>query len=126
MADLIADYVLDNGLNVLDTDADKIFLCSAEPTTYAEATATFAVGNKTFSAGGAWGTPTSASPNGQKVVSTVITDGVITADNTATKWATVDSVNSRLLARGSLNPTRTVKNGDTFALPAITIAMPST
>lgn len=30
------DYVLDNGLTKLDTEGDRLDICSQEPTTYAE------------------------------------------------------------------------------------------
>jgi len=46
--------VLDFGLDVLDSEADQFWLCSAEPTTYTEATNTFALGSKVFSAGRDW------------------------------------------------------------------------
>ena len=37
--------VFDNGLSVLDTEANKILVTSQEATTYTEANATYALGN---------------------------------------------------------------------------------
>lgn len=125
MAANVASRVLDLGLNVLDTEADKIFICSAEPTTYSEATSTYALGNKTWSAGGAFGSPAAGSPNGRKVASTAITDGSVTGTNTATHWAVVDSANSRLLAVGSLSSSQAVTNGNVFTLGSFDIRLPS-
>lgn len=34
----IADRVLDNGLTVLDTEANAIHICNTEPTTFTQAT----------------------------------------------------------------------------------------
>lgn len=120
----VADRVLDNGLTVLDTEADKITLCSAEPTTYTEANSTYALGAKTFSTGGAFGAPAAGSPNGRKVSSTAITDGTISGTGTATKWAVVDTANSRLLADGDLSASQVVTSGNTFALASFDIRIP--
>jgi len=124
MSNVLADYVLDNGLTVIDTMADKIYLCSADPTTFNDATVTFALGNKNFGVGNAFGAPAAASPNGRKVSSNAITDGNVTATGTATKWAVVDSVNSRLLANGSLAASQAVTSGNIFTLASFDIAIP--
>ena len=36
----LGDRVLDNGLSALDTEADKLFITSAEATTYTQAATT--------------------------------------------------------------------------------------
>ena len=126
MAALVADRVLDNGLSVLDSEADKIYICSTEPTTYTEATSTYALGNKNFGAGGVCGSPAAGtSPTGRKVTTTAVTDGSVTADGTAAKWAIVDSANSRLLARGNLSSSVGVTNGSQFTLGAFDIKLAS-
>lgn len=124
----IGDYVLDNGLQAIDTLGDKIYLCHTLPTTFTEATSTYAVGNKTFAAGGAAGAPAAGSPNGRKVATTAITDGNITATNAspgAGFWAIVDSANSRLLAAYSLAAAQGVTNGNTFQLPSFDVRLPN-
>jgi hypothetical protein len=41
------DRVFDNGLTVLDTEANKIVITSQEATTFTEANVTYALGNST-------------------------------------------------------------------------------
>jgi len=53
-----------------------------------------------------------------------ITDGAVTATGTATHYAIVDTVNSRLLATGSLSASQAVTNGNTFTLTSTTIGIP--
>jgi hypothetical protein len=125
MADNVASRVLDNGLSVLDTEADKVFICSQEPTTYAEASATYALGVKAFAVGAVFGAPAAGSPNGRKVSSAAITDGSVTATGTATHVAVVDSVNSRLLAVTSLLAPQAVTSGNLFTLGSWDVRLPS-
>ena len=124
MAHTLGSYVLDNGLNYLDTGATSLYICSQDPTTYTEATSTYALGHKTFTAGAAFGSPADATPNGRQVTSTAISDGSITANGTAAAWAVVDA-SSRLLANGGLAATQTVTSGNTFVLPAFNIRIPN-
>lgn len=113
--------VFDNGLSVLDTEANKILITSQEPTTYTEANSTYALGNSTSLSIGA---PQDRSGGGREVVVAAITDGSVTASDTATHYAIVDTVNSRLLATGSLSATQVVTSGNTFALSSVTIGIP--
>ena len=53
------------------------------------------------------------------------TDGAVTASGNAAKWAVVDSVNSRLLANGSLSVSQPVTSGNTFTLAAFNIRIPN-
>ena len=117
--------VLDYGLTVLDTQATHIYICNTEPTTYTQATSTYALGNKNFGAGSVFSAPTDGTPNGRKVASVAITDGSITANGTAAFWAVVDSGNSALLATGNLNSSQVVTNGNQFTLNSFEIRIPS-
>lgn len=123
MAHVIGSYVLDNGLSVLDTDAVAIHLCSQDPTTYTEATSTYSLGNKTWTAGGAFGAPEDGTPNGRQVNSTAISDGDVTATGTATDWAVVDA--THLLANGSLLAPQSVEQSNTFVLPSFKVKIPN-
>ena len=125
MADRLESRVLDLGLNVLDTEATHIYLCSGDPADFTNASSTLALGNKNFGAGAAFGSPAAGTPNGRKVASTAITDGSITGTGTATKWAVTDNTNSRLLAVGSLAASQAVTSGNTFSLPTFDIRIPS-
>jgi len=125
MANVVGDYALDNGLNAIKNLADKIYICTNDPANFTDAVSTYALGNKNFGAGGAFGAPGVGSPNGRVVASTQITDGSVTATGTAAKWAVVDSVNSRLLANGSLAATQAVTAGNTFTLASFNIRLPN-
>lgn len=115
------DRVFDNGLTVLDTEANKILITSAEPATYTEANATYALGNSTSLSIGA---PQDRSGGGREVVVAAITDGSVTGTGTATHYAIVDTVNSRLLAAGSLTASQAVTSGNTFTLTSVAIGIP--
>ena len=115
------DRVLDSGLSVLDTEANKIVVTSQEATTYTEANATYALGNSTSLSIGA---PADRSGGGREVTVAAITDGSITGTGTATHYAIVDTVNSRLLATSILSASQSVTSGNTFTLASFTIGIP--
>lgn len=117
----IADRILDLGLNVLDTEANRLDICSSEPTTYAAATGASSLGSKTSLS---VGSPAARSPDGRRVTVAAITDGTVTGTGTATHWAITDTVNSRLLATGSLSASQSVTDGNTFTLGAFDIGIP--
>jgi hypothetical protein len=117
----IADRVLDLGLNVLDTEANRLDITSQESTTYTEATSTHTLGNKTSLS---IGSPAARTPDGRRVTVAAITDGAVTGTGTATHWAITDTVNSRLLATGSLSASQTVTDGNTFTIGSFDIGIP--
>ena len=113
--------VYDNGLTVLDTEANAVHICSAEPATYTAATATFTLGNAT---GVSIGAPADRTGGGREVVVAATSGGNVTATGTATHYALVDTVNSRLLAASALTASQVVTNGNTFTLASFTIGIP--
>jgi len=115
------DRVFDNGLTVLDTEANRIDITSIEATTYAEATSTNTLGNSTSLSIGA---PADRAGGGREVTVAAITDGAVTNTGTATHYAIVDTVNSRLLATGSLTASQSVTSGNTFTLSSVAIGIP--
>ena len=115
------DRVFDNGLTVLDTEANAIHVTSQETTTYAEATSTYTLGNSTSLSIGA---PQDRSGGGREVVVAAISDGSVTGTGTATHYAIVDTSNSRLLATGSLTASQSVTSGNTFTLSSVAIGIP--
>lgn len=117
----VADRVFDNGLTILDTEANRLDICSLEPTTFTAATVTNTLGNKV---GLTVGAPSDRTPTGRRVTVAAITDGTVTADGTASHWAVTDTVNSRLLATGSLAAPQAVTNGNVFTLGAFDIGIP--
>ncbi len=117
----LSDYILDAALSVMDTDSNRVDICSAEPATFTAATATYTLGNKTSISVGA---PADRSPNGRKVTVASITGGSVTGTGTASHWALTDTVNSRLHAANSLSASQAVTSGNTFTLTAIDIGIP--
>jgi hypothetical protein len=117
----LGDRVFDNGLSVLDLEANAIHVTSQEATTYAEATSTYTLGNSTSLSIGA---PQDRSGGGREVVVAAISDGSVTGTGTATHYAIVDTSNSRLLATGSLTASQSVTSGNTFTLSSVSIGIP--
>lgn len=112
--------VFDNGLTVLDTEANAIHITSAEATSFANVSSV-TLGNSTSLSIGA---PQDRSGGGREVVVAAITDGSVTGTGTATHYAIVDTVNSRLLATGSLTASQSVTSGNTFTLSSVAIGIP--
>jgi hypothetical protein len=53
-----------------------------------------------------------------------VTDGSVTATQTAGWWSITDNTNSRLLATGTLSATQAVTSGNIFTLGAFDIRLP--
>lgn len=117
----ISDYVLDAALAKFDTEANAIYLTSQEATTYANATATYALGNKS---GISIGAPANRTGGGREVTVSAVTDGSVSGTGTATHYAIVDTVNSRLLATAALAASQSVTSGNTFSLASFKIGIP--
>ena len=115
------DRVFDNGLTILDTEANRIDVTSQEATSYAEATSTYTLGNSTSLSIGA---PADRSGGGREVTVAAISDGSVSGTGTATHYAVVDTSNSRLLATGTLSASQSVTSGNTFTLASFTIGIP--
>ena len=115
----LPDNSLDALLNYVQDSVTVLHICSAEPTTYAEATTTYDLGNK---AAPSIAEPSDRTPNGRECVITAITDGSVTADGDASHWALVSG--SELLAAGALGSTQTVTNGNPFTLPQFAFGVP--
>lgn len=115
------DRVFDNGLTVLDTEANAIHVTSQEATDYTDATSTSTLGNSTSLSVGA---PADRTGGGREVTVAAITDGSITGTGTATHYAIVDTANSRLLVTGALTASQSVTNGNTFTLASFKVGIP--
>ena len=113
--------VFDNGLSVLDTEANRLDITSQEATSYSDATSTSTLGN---SSSISIATPSDRSGGGREVVVASIADAPVTGNGTATHYAIVDTANSRLLATGSLTASQVVASGNTFSLGSFTIGIP--
>ena len=114
----ISDEAFDAGLDYLDTNGTRIDInYTQEPTTYTEATSTFTCGNKT---GLNTGAAEAGAVDGRRVIVPAITDGSVTATQTAGWWSLTDGA-TLFLAAGALSATQGVTSGNTFTLDAISI-----
>lgn len=117
----IPDAALDAALAVV-ADADALYLCTQEPTTYAQASSTYAVGTK---ASPSIGAAADRSPSGRKItVAAITTGGSVTASGTATHWALTKASGSLLRATGALSASQALVSGNTFTLTAFDIGIP--
>lgn len=113
--------VFDNGLTILDTEANVVHVTSAEATTYAQATSTLTLGNSTSLSIAA---PSDRSGGGRKVTVAAVSDGSITGTGTVTHYALVDTSSTRLLATAALTASQSVTSGNTFTLASFDIGIP--
>jgi hypothetical protein len=116
----INDEVFDQGLDYADTNGTRIDICSQEPVSYAAATSTYTLGNKT---GLNTGATQNGASSGRRVIVPAITDGSVTGTGTATHWALTDG-SAVLIATGALTSSQAVTSGNTFTLDAISITIP--
>lgn len=89
MAVFTPDATLDAMLNVIADNCDRVDVCSAEPSTYAEATSTYTLGNYTLTAGdgnGDW-TIANGDSSGRKLTLSAQTGNNATGTGTATHIA---------------------------------------
>ena len=91
----LSNRVFDNGLTVLDTEANRIDITSQEATTYAQATSTYSLGNSTSISIAA---PSERSGGGSEVVASAITKGSVTGNGRATHYSIEETGNTRQLA----------------------------
>ncbi len=115
------DRVFDEGLSILDLEANAVHVTSAEATDYTEAVSTYTLG---LSSSLSIAAPSDRAGGGRKVAVSAISDGAITGTGTVTHYALVDTVNSRLLATAALTASQSVTNGNTFTLATFDIGIP--
>lgn len=115
---MLADYCLDASLAKV-AEATHLYICSAEPTTYTQASSTLALGVK---ATPVFNAPADGTPDGRKVQVQAISGGTTSTGGTATHWALVDQANSRLLAAKALASSQVVTAGNPWSLPAFDAA----
>ena len=115
------DRLYDFGVDEIYTNGDRLDIQETEPSTYAEATSTYTLGNKTSLSVGA---PENGDANGRKVVVAAITDGTVSGTGTATYFTICDTGNSRLLIKEELASPQGVSSGNTFTLTEFDITIP--
>ena len=115
------DDVFDDGLSVLNTLTENLYICNADPGITWANIATMAIGTKA--------TPTVSVPEdrtagGRQVTVSAITDGVVDATDTGTHYALTDDSVTKILASGALAASQALTAANTFTLTAITIGIP--
>ena len=95
MGKTVASEVIDAALDYVKNNCTKITLCSAQPTTYAEANSTFALADVTVAAGDF--TKAAGDVSGRKLTIGEQPSFAIDATGTATHVALLDVSNSKLL-----------------------------
>lgn len=116
----IADYILDLLLAEF-ANANNLYICSQEPTTFAEATSTYKLGTKTSIS---VGSPADRTPSGRKVTVASFSNGTIDSSGTATHWALTKTTGSVLMATGALASSQAVTASNSFSLAAFDIGVP--
>ena len=116
----IADYILDLLLAEF-ANANNLYICSQEPTTFAGATSTYKLGTKTSIS---IGSPADRTPSGRKVTVASFSNGTVDATGTATHWALTKTTGSVLMATGALASSQGVTSGNSFSLAAFDIGVP--
>lgn len=115
MAKWTHDDVLDASLNYIKNNCDIMVACSTQPTTYAEATSTYALADVAMS--GTDFTLANGDVSGRKVTVGAKSAVTVDADGTFTHVALVDSINTKLLhvTTGTSQP---LTSGNTVNFPA--------
>jgi hypothetical protein len=126
MAKSASDYVIDGAL-LRDAEGNLVTLCSAEATTYLEATSTFALADAAMTPGdGNDYTIADGDTSGRKVTLAAKNGETVDANGTVTHAAVVDTANTRLL-RVTTVPSQvlTAGNGVNFGSWKAEIADPT-
>lgn len=95
MAKSVHDDVLDGALNIIKNNCTRMVACSAQPTTYTEANATYALADVTMSSTDF--TNANGDSSGRKTTVGAKTGVTVDASGTATHIALLDVANSKLL-----------------------------
>lgn len=117
MAARIGNEVFDAALSYISANTENLYICSQEPTTFTEASSTYALGSKA--------SPTFTGPaddtSGRKLTVDAISDGSVSATGTAAWVALTDDSGTLLLVAQALASSQAVTNGNTFTLTAFDI-----
>lgn len=125
MGKAVHDDVLDGALNILKNNATRLTICSAQPTTYTEANATYALADVTIDSTDF--TNANGDTNGRKTTVAAQSSVPIDASGTATHVALLDVTNSKLLYVTTCTSQALTSGGGTVNVPAwdIEIADPT-
>ena len=123
MPKMAHDDFQDGALNVLKNNVTRQVICSAEPTTFTEANATYAIADVTMATGDF--TLANGDTSGRKVTMAAKSGVLIDTTGTALWSALLDVTNSKLLYRSTVTSQPLTANGtNTVNLPAWDIEIP--
>ena len=115
----LANSVLDNGLSSLTASGTRIDICTSEPTTYAEASSTYTLGNSAITITA----PADRVGGGREITINSVTDASVTGSGIAGFYAITNGVDV-VYATGNLSTAQSVTAGNTFSLGSFTIGIP--
>lgn len=115
MAKSVSTAVLDLALNQLKNNSNKQTVCSAQPTTYAEANATFMLANVAMASGDY--TLAAGDTSGRKVTMSAKSAISVTNSGTATHVAIINSTGSTLDLVTTCT-SQAISTGGTVDIPA--------
>jgi len=120
---LLDNTVLDAALDIIRNSCENLYICSTAPTTFTEASSTYAVGSKAVTSTEIQDCA-DRTGGGRMIEIDAITDGSVSATHAAADfWALTDDSASLLLAAGDLSAPQAVTNGNTFTLAAFEIGL---
>lgn len=117
----LSDGTLDAALTRIKTNVENLYLCSQQPTTFAQASSTYKLATKATPASG---TIVDGDVSGRKLPFNSISDGTVNTNGTATWLALTDDSVSELLAAQELNASKALVTGSPFTLTAFDIELP--
>jgi hypothetical protein len=109
MAKTLDDSVIDGSLNIVKNGATQMCICSAQPTTYTQATATYMLALKTGLTSGSFTGPADGDSSGRKLTKSAETGITVTNSGTALYVAfcsasvllLVDTITSQVVTAGN-------------------------
>lgn len=109
----LSPNTLDALLNYIKNNAENLYICNNEPTTFLEASTTYKLGVKSAPA---FTGPAAGTGEARYIQVDAVTDGVITANGTAGYAAITKDSTSELLAVFDLDYPRVIDGEQTFTL----------
>lgn len=116
----ITDAAFDAALNYIRDNAENLYICSAEPTTFAQASSSLKLATKALPT---ISVPADRSGGGRELTIAAISDGTVDATGTGTHIAITDDSASALLATVALSATQVLTAGNTMTLTAFTVGV---
>lgn len=121
MVAYINDLVFDNGLQLISTTADRVFLNVTEPTNYLDATTGInALGN----AAATVNAPADGATDGRRVIVDAISGGTVNGDGDANFFSLVDDTAQEIMCYQAISNPQTVSDGNTFSLSQFEVRIP--